>query len=266
MPVLIIADLHLDFWLRAGRDPLAALKPDLLASLDALIIAGDLANKPKVRWPHAIEHLGRYLHPEVIHIVPGNHDYYDHTLNGEDRLAAICADAGVRFAQKSEIIIGDTRFLSCTLWTDFAVHGDPVAAMRIAQQDMNDYKYIRLGPDYRRIRPSDTAGIHTGHRTWLEERLTRAFIGRTIVVTHHCPHPGLISASRNAVDPAYGSDLLSLIEKHQPDIWFFGHTHHHVEAELGRTRVRNVSLGYPEQIRPDDEARILQRGLVETVP
>lgn len=54
MPVLVIADLHLDFWLQAGRDPFASLDPKLLASLDALIIAGDMSNKPKVRWPIAL--------------------------------------------------------------------------------------------------------------------------------------------------------------------------------------------------------------------
>ncbi len=36
MAVLIIADLHLDQWLEEGRDPLAAVDPDLLANLDAL--------------------------------------------------------------------------------------------------------------------------------------------------------------------------------------------------------------------------------------
>ena len=44
MSVLVIADLHLDMWLGAQRDPLAAIGADVWASLDALIIAGDLCN------------------------------------------------------------------------------------------------------------------------------------------------------------------------------------------------------------------------------
>lgn len=137
MPVLVVADLHLDMWLQAGRDPLAALSPDTLGSLDALIIAGDLANKPKTRWPHMIRHLARYVPVERIHLLPGNHDYYDHVLNGDDRLADICAQTGANFVQKSVVVIGDTRLLGCTLWTDFALHGDPVHAMMAAQRDMN---------------------------------------------------------------------------------------------------------------------------------
>lgn len=265
MRVLILADLHLDMWLGVERDPLVALAPDVWASLDALIIAGDLSNKPKVRWAPLIRHLAKYVPLERIHLVPGNHDYFDHTIDGDDRLAAICAEAGAHFAQMSEILIADTRFLCCTLWTDFALHGDPPTAMRVAQTDMNDFRYIRLGgAGHRRIRPSDLAFAHSGHRAWLEERLAAPFAGRTIVATHHCPHPDLISEERGGIDPAYGSNLLTLIEKHQPERWLFGHTHHSVETDVGRTLVKNVSLGYPGQVPPDDVARLMLRGLIET--
>jgi hypothetical protein len=76
--VLIVADLHLDQWLASGRDPFAALDPDDLSQLDALIVAGDLSDKPKVRWPHALDHIAKYVDPGKTWIVPGNHDYYHH--------------------------------------------------------------------------------------------------------------------------------------------------------------------------------------------
>lgn len=265
MPVLVIADLHLDMWQGAKRDPLAAIGPDVWASLDALIVAGDLSNKPKVRWGPLIRHLSLYIAPERIYLFPGNHDYYDFRLDADDRLAEISSDAGVHFSQKFELVVGNTRFLSCTMWTDFALHGDPSAAMRVAQTDMNDFRYIRLGgAGHRRIRPSDLAFVHTGHRAWLEDRLALSFDGRTVVVTHHCPHPDLISATRGAIDPAYGSNLLGLMEAYQPEDWLFGHTHYHVDAKVGRTLVRNVSLGYPAQVPPDDVEKIMLRGIVET--
>lgn len=265
MPVLVIADLHLDLWLRAGCDPLTSVDPEVWASLDAVIIAGDLANKPKVSWPHMIRHLGRYIAPERIHLLPGNHDYYYHTLDGDARLAEICAEVGARFVQKGEIVISATRFLCCTIWTDFALYGDPASAMRTAEGNMNDYRCIRLASaGYRRIRPSDTAIVHADHRQWLEERLALSFEGRTVVVTHHCPHPDLISATRGAIDPAYGSNLLGLMEAYQPEDWLFGHTHYHVEAKVGRTLVKNISLGYPGQVPPDEIAKTILRGIVET--
>lgn len=264
MPVLVIADLHLDLWLQAGRDPLAAFDPECLAALDALIVAGDLSNKPKVRWPHMLRHLGRYVAQDRIHIVPGNHDYYGHALDGEARLASICNDFGAHFAQKAEIAVGGTRFLCCTLWTDFALHGKPAEAMAEAGRVMNDYRYIRhIGSGYRRIRPQDTALAHADHRAWLRERLAAFFPGQTIVVTHHCPHPDLIGEKRSDLDPAYGSDLLPLIEAYQPEGWLFGHTHYRVDARVGRTFLYNVSLACPWQVEPGDEAAILLRGLVK---
>ena len=266
MSVLVIADLHLDFWLQARRDPFAGLSTGLLSSLDGLIIAGDLSNKPKVRWPHMIRHLARYVPRDRIYLLAGNHDFYDHAIDGEDRLGEICVDGGANFVQKSVVVIGHTRFLCCTLWTDFTLYGDPARAMAIAQRDVNDYKYIRhIGSGYRKLRPTDTLLLHTDHRLWLEEQLSAAFDGRTFVVTHHCPHPDLIGESRTALDPVYGSNLLPLIEQYQPNGWFFGHTHRCVEAQVGRTFVRNISLGYPDQVVSGHETQIMLRGLMADV-
>lgn len=267
MAVLVIADLHLDYWLRAGRDPFESLDQDLLASLDALIVAGDMSNKPKVRWPIMLGHIGCYVDPARIHVVPGNHDYYDSQLDRDDRLAAICTDAGARFAQKAVILVGDIRLLCCTLWTDFALHGDPSSGMRIAQESLNDYRYIRIGPQYRRIKPSDTAFIHTDHRMWLEEQLVKPFEGRTVVVTHHCPHPDLLGVAPRDIAPAYASNLLYLIERFQPTAWLSGHTHEHfAETKVGDSLVSNVSLGYPHQVYSEDISDLLLRGLIATSP
>jgi len=223
MSVLVTSDLHLDRWLVAERDPFLALPTDLLASVEGLIVAGDLSNKPKVRWPCMIQLLGRYVPSERVYLVAGNHDYYDHVIDGDDRLAEICADSGVNYAQKAAVVIGGTRFLCCTLWTDFALHGNPVRAVMDAERGMNDYRYIRLsGAGFRRIRASDTALVHTDHRNWLEAQLATPFVGPTVVVTHHCPHPDLIAEQRNDYDPAYGSNLLDLIDAFQPQAWLFG--------------------------------------------
>lgn len=261
--VLIIADLHLDLWLADGRDPFAAVDPGLLANLEALIIAGDLSNKPKVRWPHAIKHLSRYVDPARIHLVPGNHDYFDHALDGDDRLAEIAAAAGAHLAQKTDVVVGGIRFLCCTLWTDFELGGDAAHARRTALRGMNDYRYIRMArARYRRIWPVDTIAVHADHRRWIERRLAEPFAGRTIVVTHHCPHPDLIG-DQAELAVVYGSNMLSFIAAAKPDAWFFGHTHHRGEALEGASLVRNVSLGYPWEVRGCEVAEVLLRGLIK---
>lgn len=264
MRALVIADVHLDLWNEVGRDPFAALPTAQWAGIEAVIIAGDLTNKPRIRWKYAIRHLARHIDPGRVHVIPGNHDYYDFRIDGDDRLAAIATGEAANFAQKAEILIGKVRFLCCTLWTDFALNGDVAASQAIAKSRMNDYRYIRnAAAGYRRVKPYETAAIHADHRGWLEERLSQSHPGPTIVVTHHCPHPALISETPGDLDPVYGSDLTGLIHRYQPDAWLFGHTHYPSETTVGRTLVRNVSIGYPDQVRPEDEALILRRGLID---
>ncbi|WP_281968268.1 metallophosphoesterase [Roseovarius nanhaiticus] len=245
---LVLADLHLDGWLAKGRDPFASLDPAKLASLEALIIAGDLSNKPKVRWPRLLAHLSRYVDISRIYLFPGNHDYYDHVLDGEDRLARICDEAGAHFAQKRVIIIGDIRYICCTLWTDFAIGGSVEEGMYQAGKWMHDYKYIRMvRAHYRRIQPIDIARVHADHLAWLEARLAEPFAGRTIVVTHHAPL-GACLEREDEISGAYASDLSVMIDKYQPDAWLYGHTHYPREVTRGKTAIRCVSIGYPHQV------------------
>jgi predicted MPP superfamily phosphohydrolase len=172
MKALIVADLHFDMWQAEGRDPFATLLPEDWAQVGALFIAGDLTNKPRVRWKYAMQHLARYIAPERIHIIPGNHDYYDFQIDRDDRLAEIATAQGAHLAQKAEIVIGQTRCLCCTLWSDFALQGDIERAQDTARAQMNDYRYIRhKGGGYRRIWPKETAQIHADHCQWLEARL-----------------------------------------------------------------------------------------------
>lgn len=137
MTILITADLHLDLWADAGRDPFAGIVP-VLRDLDALIIAGDLANDPQRNWPWALARIARLVSPAKIWVIPGNHDYYGATLD-DDILARITAEAGANLAQKQVLTFGNCRLLCCTLWTDFALLGDPGTAMVRAAMAMLDY-------------------------------------------------------------------------------------------------------------------------------
>lgn len=65
------------------------------------------------------------------------------------------------------------------------------------------------------------------------------------------------------LDPVYGSDLPDVISRFGPDAWLFGHTHRRFEAQEGATLIRNVSLGYPDEVAASDEADVLARGFIE---
>lgn len=240
---LIVADLHLDLWDRANLNPLDQLD---FEGVELMIIAGDLTNKPRVRWKQAFALIGKYIPLDRVHVLPGNHDYYDFRLDGDDRLAEIAHTAGATFAQKSAIIHGATRYLCCTLWTDMrlgigTLEENAAEAARI----MNDYRYIRVAHSgFRKVQPIDTITLHREHVAWLEARLSQPFAGETVVVTHHAPHPFALSPG-GPVPQAYASDLSDLIMRYQPERWLFGHTHLAAEFEIGTTKLRNVSVGSP---------------------
>ena len=262
MKILVTADLHLDLWQHAGRDPFAGILP-ILGTLDALLVAGDITNDPLRNWPRALDRIARLIDPAKVHIIPGNHDYYHWHLGGDDRLRALTEAAGMNLAQKSALEIGGLRLLCCTLWTDYRLTGDPAAAMRMARRTMNDHLLIARDAGGGFATPEDMLKVHDDHLTWLTGQIAQPFAGRTTVVTHHGPSPGA-AGPIDSLTPAFCSDLDPWILHHRPDLWFFGHTHRPLAAQVGNTPVVNISLGYPDEIRPGDEADTLLRGLIDT--
>ena len=258
MNILITADLHLDLWAHAGRDPFAGILP-VLSNLDALIIAGDLANDPQRNWPRALARLGRLVAPDRIWVIPGNHDYYGATLD-DDVLARIASGAGANLAQKRALTFGTCRLLCCTLWTDFALLGDPQTAMDRAAMTMPDYGRIRRrNGDL--ITPGDTAALHRDHLDWLTREIARPWHGQTIVVTHHAPSAA-VAGPISGISPAFTSDIDGWIEAHRPDYWFFGHTHRPLSVRIRGAPIVNVSLGYPDEVPEGAEAEPLLHGLI----
>ncbi|MEM8837783.1 MAG: metallophosphoesterase [Pseudomonadota bacterium] len=255
MRILILSDLHDDFWADYRRDPFKGIE-DEIADLDLLLLAGDISNKPKVRWRYAFERLSRLMPLERVAVFPGNHDFYDFEIDGEERLQEIASSLGVSYVQKKQIALPGIRLLCATLWTDFELGpGSAINKGRIVAR-MNDYRKIRVASDgYRRLSPSDLIARHRDHLSWFDDELSRPFDGRTFVVTHHAPHQSVLQDYSEGLDAAYASDLGAFIQTHKPDRWFFGHSHGAKDVSLGKTELRNVSLGYPDDV-PDPGHRI----------
>jgi predicted MPP superfamily phosphohydrolase len=94
-------------------DPFAAhgLHQSLRWTADALILAGDLAETPARNWSAALAFLRRYMPPQRIFVLAGNHDYYGHRLDGDEDLRALAQTAGVQFVQKQELDTDPPGFL-----------------------------------------------------------------------------------------------------------------------------------------------------------
>lgn len=239
MRISYYSDLHTEF------APFEV--PELDA--DVVVLAGDIGVK-RGGWRFA-SRLGARV-PVVY--VAGNHEYYGTAVPyfTEKLRAMAAACPAVRFLENDEVVIGGVRFLGCTLWTDFMVHGERrhQAAVGAAKLDMVDYKRIRRSPAFSRLDPRDTLALHRQSVAWLRARLAQPTdADATVIVTHHAPSLRSIAPRYvdDALAPAYASDLEDLAAGSGAALWIHGHTHTCVDYRLGDTRVVSNQRGYPDE-------------------
>lgn len=231
--ISILSDLHVD----ANTLPVPPL--DFLSEVTAIVIAGDIAdNFRKNGVPFLVDHVLPHRRPVVY--VPGNHCFWQTNLVTEiGRMRKVAADLGIHLLAEGEsVVIEGVRFVGATLWTDYRVHPDyslPVAATA-CRTVMNDHKRIRHNG---RLTPKHLGDTHQTHRMAIRRVLEAPHGGKTVVVTHHAPHPRslLEGAPSDITDGAYASDLTSLITETAPWLWVHGHIHSSRYYRVGETRI-----------------------------
>lgn len=274
MKILVLADLHLDEV--PNRDILKGLGEVIEhvgRDADVMIIAGDLTEHAAKTWPRAIRCLGAHLPTSKTVIFPGNHDYYGGNLSRLDKdLDVVCREGGCGFGQCRSLVFGNDRILMATLWTDQRLlerYGEAAVADTLRRaRAMPDYRYgvITVGDPEQLIRPEDTVSKHEQQKAWLVKALARPWAGKTVVVTHHAPS-GAVIGDISELSPCFASNLEAELEKFTPDIWLFGHTHRAAERRMpGGTLLRNVSVGYEEELRGVDLEERVRRGLIDLGP
>lgn len=241
MNVLVLSDIHLE---------MQTYRP-APSGYDAVLAAGDIGLGLR-----GLEWLRQAFPDRPVLYVAGNHEYYGGAIpHLTDKLRAAAADGHVRFLENDTMVLDGCRFLGCTLWTDFRLHGEGDAeldAVAEASSRMSDYKRIRHSPRYRRLHPGDLRNMHLASRTWLARELATPFRGPTVVITHHAPSAQSVPAALLAtpISAAYASRLEPLMASHPVALWVHGHTHHGVDYRIGHTRVFSNPLGYPGERPP----------------
>jgi Icc-related predicted phosphoesterase len=239
MRVWFLSDLH-------HHETWPFLPPDVAPEADVLVIAGDAGEEMSRRSiPWVAETFSRYGLPIIY--VPGNHDFYGSHLVHEVRKAQLVAEHyGITLlATGQSVVIGGTRFVGSTLWTDFDLGGYGHFAETEAMRWLNDYRYIRT-ENYRRALPKDTAAQHIAQRGQIEQVLATSFDGPTVVVTHHAPLPMSLQNGKVEceLDAAYASNLSALMEQYTPELWLHGHIHQNRDYFHGGTRIMANPRGY----------------------
>ncbi len=210
---------------------------------DVRILAGDIHTKDK-----GLQFASNHCHDMPTLYIAGNHEFYGTAIPKlYDKLRTQAIGSTVKVLENDQVIIGDVRFLGCTLWTDFGLLGADARAIAMleAKTTMTYYKKIRMNPSYRKLTPEATYAFHRRSLTWLEARLAEPFSGKTVVITHHAPSALSIANGSELINAAYGSSLDQLIRANPICLWIHGHTHHCVDYEIGATRVVSNQRGYP---------------------
>jgi predicted phosphodiesterase len=231
----VASDLHLEF-LRKPFPGERLISPAHRA--DVLVLAGDIAN-----GFDAIELFKNW--PVPVLYLAGNHEFYGHSIE-QMRLDLRDAAAGtnITFLDNDVADFGGVRFLGTTLWTDYRlnVYQSQRQSMDKAELSINDHRLIGCGQG--RFSAANALAEHELARTWLGSELNKPYDGKTVVITHHAPHPFSVHPRYvgNPVNAAFVSDLSELLPK--ADLWIHGHVHDSFDYQVGRCRVIANPRGY----------------------
>ncbi len=235
MKIHIISDLHREFGYNDINLNLA----------DVLILAGDTDLGVKgISWLKSLS-----LNIPIIYVL-GNHEYYKgaypKTLY---KIKDAASNSNIHVLENESLEINHVCFHGCTLWTDFSLKGNPAVYGSLCQSCMSDYKKIRLGDNYAKLRSIDTFRIHQTSRQWLTESLRVSEAQHNIVVTHHAPSIRSLPMKYidDPISAAYVSDMEDLIIKHQPSYWIHGHIHTPVNYKIGKTEIICNPHGYIDE-------------------
>lgn len=256
MKIISYSDLHLEF----GHHFL----PTPSSDADVMILAGDIMtfknHRPLTRLLHGWE--------KPVLYVTGNHEYYTHQqMDVEDiKFKNWLAEhhPNVTFLHNEAVTIDGVHFFGGTMWTDF--YGASPNAMNEAQHQMNDYRYIMM-PSGGLLTPDDTIMLHNQFAEKLLDWFEQALPGERVVITHHAPVMNPNTQYGNSpLMPAFNSlDMLPVIEKYQPRLWVYGHTHECDNHTVGRTQIISNQLGYPQRGSEFECQRFDKAGLLVTI-
>ena len=242
MKVYLASDIHVEFH-KTFTTPSNAI--------DVVVLAGDIHTGKNILSVAASFH-ERCQAPVLV--VLGNHEFYG--LDYVAHLARLRATAatmdGVYLLEHDSVVIDDVRFLGCTLWTDFSLHGPEYIdeCKRAALISIADFSSIKYKGD--RFLPNHAAMLFRESYDWLAKQLAIPFEGKTAVITHFLPHWAGVhpihAKGRDLVTAYFTIDCSALMESYPIDIWMYGHTHNSCDLLLDNgVRLVSNQRGYPNE-------------------
>ncbi|WP_085318443.1 metallophosphoesterase family protein [Derxia lacustris] len=241
MRIQLASDLHLEHLTsRFPGEPLIRPVP----AAKVLVLAGDIG-----RVKDVVRVFGDW--PVPVLYVLGNHEFYSERVDAvRDQARQLTAGTPIRYLEREAFQLDGVRFLGTTLWTDYRYPDGCSQAelMRAAEQSIWDHRAIAFCQGTA-FGAAQALAEHEASRHWLRTELARPFQGRTVVITHHAPHPRSVHPrfDGSLVNAAFVSDLSKLMP--QADLWLHGHVHDCFDYRVDGCRVVANPRGYAENRR-----------------
>lgn len=237
MTINLISDIHC-------RNK--SLPPNLhfeqLAPADVLVIAGDLGTYParnKILDNIKKNYTGENYQFKHLVYCWGNHDYYVTDRWWLKKHFDIYQ--GPNTSDNHVDVIDDVAFICSTMWSFIYDHSKITAGM-------NDYVYIPTLTSYQ------STELFEKNAKWILDmiELYKGMNKKTVVVTHHLPHPQTISeeyrrgpnSELNEAFCVLKQSWYDAFEKAGADLWLHGHSHQFDDQVIGTTRCVRNPFGY----------------------
>lgn len=267
-----ISDIHLEF--RKNKYP--KFEP-IIPGKSYLALLGDIGHPSMNNYREFIDHHSKlFVH---ILIISGNHEYYtsknkQYTIKDIEQQIQNITDQyiNVTYLQKSSIMIGNTLFLGCTLWSE-------IENCNLVEDSMNDYNNIYVsninierstktyasksnynenfaGQKRKSIIKAGREKLKVYHvlsnyenmKNWIFDTIDINKNINIIVLTHHAPTYEMVEDKDTNLIQCYASHLDDYIKKYNMiNYWLSGHTHICKEIRIGFTTCTSNCLGRPNE-------------------
>lgn len=256
--IRIFSDIHLDFDIPSNLkhfDPNIDIwtPPAMPTDKETIfILAGDIWHSKKpfsfmnFSW---FKKVSEQFHSMVV--VLGNHDFWGGNLQTEyEHYLKYIKEQNlnnVHLLQDNTILIGQNKFVGGTLWTDYG-KGNP-EIMQTGESLMNDFKYIRNGKTFSKLKANHLIGSHIKTARYIAENSKKDNDEQILwVITHHLPTfqsvPDNFQREDHYAENALYASNLEYLMNDNISAWVHGHSHVQAYYNIGETKIIANPRGY----------------------